>query len=124
MSELSEHFRRLLAAVAKFHPATVPEGRPGPFGEKAVLREEILAAPEDVFPFELTMVRLNVGTFLDGGFSLVDGDVFEPETVFVIERSFTAKFLILDGFHGRVVKNACKDTKFINARFGLSKLFG
>ena len=96
---LAEHLGRLLAAVTQFHAAAVPERRACAFGEEAVRREEILAAPENVFPLEPAVVRFDVGAFLDGGFSLVDGDVFEMKTVFIVERPFAAEFLIFDGFH-------------------------
>ena len=101
---LAEHLGRLLPAVAQLHPAAVPERGARAFGEMAAGREEMLTAPEDIFPFKAAVVRLDVGTFLDGGLPGVDGDALETQAVPVVERPLAAEFPVDHGFHAAKIR--------------------
>ena len=70
----------------------------------AVRREEILAAPEHIFPFEPAVARLDVGAFLDGGLPGVDGDALEAQSMPVVERPFAAEFTVDNGFHAAKIR--------------------
>ena len=101
---LAEHLGRFLLTVAEFHPAAVPERRTRTFRETAVRRQEILAAPEYVFAFKLTVMRLDIGPLLDGGFSFVDGDILQVKPMPVVQRPLTSELLIQDLLHNCIVR--------------------
>ena len=114
---LPEGFRGIDKAVKKTDIAVVPKR--GSIGccEMAVAALDILAFPDDVFPFELTINGFYMARLFESRLSLADTHALYAQITALVQRPFSVKILINNIGHWLLVIGCQKLSKIIKKNY-------